>query len=69
MDAIGTTMIDVDGREVDLKPPWRRATMAELIEENAGVKMHPSMPIAEAREIADALRRRRGSTSGAPGRS
>ena len=36
-----------------MKPPYRRATMAELIEENAGVKMHPSMPIDEAREIAD----------------
>ena len=29
--------------------------MAELIEENAGVKMHPSMPVEEAREIADGL--------------
>ncbi|MFN8112580.1 MAG: lysine--tRNA ligase [Solirubrobacterales bacterium] len=53
MAANGTTMIDVDGRPVDMKPPYRRATMAELIEENAGVKMHPSMPIDEAREIAD----------------
>ena len=53
MAANGHTMIDVDGREVDMKPPYRRATMAELIEENAGVKMHPSMPIDEAREIAD----------------
>ncbi len=53
MDAIGTTVVQIEGRDVDLKPPWRRATMAELIEENAGVKMHPSMPIEEAREIAD----------------
>jgi lysyl-tRNA synthetase len=53
MDANGETTIDVDGREVDMKPPYRRATMAELIEEHAGVEMHPSMPIAEAREIAE----------------
>ena len=53
MAANGHTTIDVDGREVDMKPPYRRASMAELIEENAGVKMHPSMPIDEAREIAD----------------
>ncbi len=52
MEANGHTVIDVDGREVDMKPPYRRATMADLIEENTGVKMHPSMPIAEAREIA-----------------
>ena len=51
--ANGNTTIDVDGRELDMKPPYRRASMAALIEEHAGVKMHPSMPIAEAREIAD----------------
>src|SRR6201995_2757330 len=50
--AIGTTVVTINGAEVDLKPPWRRATMAELIEENAGVKMHPSMPVEEARKIA-----------------
>jgi lysyl-tRNA synthetase class 2 len=53
LEAIGTTVVTINGKEVDLKPPWRRATMAELIEENAGVKMHPSMPVAEARKIAD----------------
>ncbi|MBS1895751.1 MAG: lysine--tRNA ligase [Actinobacteria bacterium] len=53
LEAIGTTVVTISGKEVDLKPPWRRATMAELIEENAGVKMHPSMPVADARKIAD----------------
>ena len=52
-EAIGTTVVTIEGREVDLKPPWRRATMAELISEHAGVEMHPSMPLDEAREIAD----------------
>ena len=52
---IGTTVVTIGGREVDLKPPWRRATMAELIKENVGVDMHPSMPVEEAREIADRL--------------
>lgn len=53
IEAIGTTVVTINGNEVDLKPPWRRATMTELIEENAGVKMHPSMPVEEARKIAD----------------
>jgi len=53
MAANGHTKINVDGRELDMKPPYRRASMAELIEENAGVKMHPSMLIDEARSIAD----------------
>lgn len=52
-EAIGTTVVQINGRDVDLKPPWRRATMAELIKENAGVEMHPSMPVEEARKIAD----------------
>ena len=37
----------------DLSPPWRRVTMADLIEEVNGVRMHPSMPIEEARSICD----------------
>src|ERR1700759_4458297 len=32
LEAIGTTVVRIGDREVDLKPPWRRATMAELIE-------------------------------------
>ncbi len=52
-EAIGTTVVQINGKDVDLKPPWRRATMAELIKENAGVEMHPSMPVEEARKIAD----------------
>jgi lysyl-tRNA synthetase, class II len=52
-EAIGTTVVQIDGKDVDLKPPWRRATMAELIKENAGVEMHPSIPVEEARKIAD----------------
>ena len=57
-DAIGTTVVTIQGKEVDLKPPWRRVTMAELIKENVGVEMHPSMPVEEARKIADGHRRR-----------
>jgi len=54
-EAIGTTIIRVRDREIDLQPPWRRVTMAELIREHAGVEMHPEMPLAEARGIADEL--------------
>ena len=34
--ANGTTVIQVDGKEVDLKPPLRRVTMADLIKEHGG---------------------------------
>jgi lysyl-tRNA synthetase class 2 len=53
--AAGTTTITVEGRELDLKPPWRRVRMADLIEEVHSVRMHPSMPLEEARAICDRL--------------
>ena len=34
---------------VDLTPPWRRASMTELIEEHAGLSVDVSMPIDELR--------------------
>jgi lysyl-tRNA synthetase, class II len=54
-DATGSTVIQLDGQEVDLGKPWRRISMADLIEERHGVRMHPSMPLEEARAIADRL--------------
>jgi lysyl-tRNA synthetase, class II len=54
-EAIGTTVVTIRGQEVDLKPPWRRVRMADLIKENVGVEMHPSMPVDEARKIADGM--------------
>ena len=52
-EATGTTIIRVGDREIDLQPPWRRVTMTDLIREHAGVEMHPEMPLADARKIAD----------------
>ena len=54
-DALGTTRIEIDGTPVDLAPPWRRVTMAELVAEQTGVEMHPSMDLADARRIASDL--------------
>jgi lysyl-tRNA synthetase, class II len=50
---IGTTEIEVEGKPVSLAPPWRRITMADLIEQQTGARMHPSMPVEEARAICD----------------
>jgi lysyl-tRNA synthetase, class II len=52
-EATGTTIIRVGEREIDLQPPWRRVTMTDLIREHAGFEMHPEMPLADARKIAD----------------
>jgi len=53
IEAIGRTEVDVDGQKVDLKAPWKRITMADLVKEVTGETMHPSMPVEEARAICD----------------
>jgi lysyl-tRNA synthetase class 2 len=51
--AIGTTIVHVDGRRVDLTPPWPRRPMLDLIREHAGVVVHPSMPLADIEAACD----------------
>jgi lysyl-tRNA synthetase class 2 len=53
--AIGTTDVAVRGRTISLAPPYRRATMVELIRTYAGVDVHPAMDPAELRSILDSL--------------
>jgi lysyl-tRNA synthetase class 2 len=48
----GSTVVTYGGREVDLTPPWRRASLLELIEEHAGVRLDLRMPIDELRAVA-----------------
>jgi lysyl-tRNA synthetase class 2 len=49
----GTTQISFQGRSLDLTPPWRRASMTELIEEQTGVHVDVRMPVDELRRIAE----------------
>lgn len=53
MEVLGTTVVDYDGREVDLTTPWRRATMEELILEHAGVEVSLDTPIDELRTLCE----------------
>lgn len=48
----GSTKLTYGDREVDLTPPWRRATLAELVEEHAGVRVDVRMPLDDLRRIA-----------------
>ena len=54
--AIGRTTVTLRGVEIDLAPPWRRATMAELITEVLGVDA-PRRPCrsSDARGVLDGL--------------
>ncbi len=48
----GTTKLTYGGRDLDLTPPWRRATLSELVEEHAGVHVDIRMPIDDLRRVA-----------------
>ena len=43
---------DVD---LDFTPPFKRATMVELVKEIAGVDINPAMPVDDARTVLDGL--------------
>ncbi len=49
----GTTVLTYADRELDLTPPWRRATMVELIKEHAGLDVDVSMGVDELRPLCD----------------
>jgi lysyl-tRNA synthetase class 2 len=49
----GTTKLTYNGRDLELAAPWRRATMSELIEEHAGVKVDVRMDLEDVRRIAN----------------
>jgi lysyl-tRNA synthetase, class II len=51
----GRTTVEIRGVTVDLAEPWPRAAMVDLIKEHAGVEIHPSMDVEEARAVLDAL--------------
>jgi lysyl-tRNA synthetase class 2 len=45
----GSAVISYQGRELDLTPPWRRATMAELVSDAVGVALDVHSPVDELR--------------------
>jgi lysyl-tRNA synthetase class 2 len=49
----GTTKLTYQGRALDLTPPWRRATMIELIEEHAGLRVDMRQSVEELRAVLD----------------
>ena len=54
-EIFGTSVLPYQGREIDLTPPWRRATLVELIAEHAGVELDLSMGVEALRTIARGL--------------
>jgi lysyl-tRNA synthetase, class II len=52
---LGTTVVSYGGRELDVSPPWRRATLVDLVEERIGRRLDLRVPIAELRAVADEM--------------
>ena len=51
----GTARLSYGGRDLDLSPPWRRATMAELVSEATGAEVSVHTPVDELRRrVGDA---------------
>lgn len=53
-ELLGTTTLSYAGRTLELAPPWRRATLLELVAEHAGVELDLAMPLDELRRVAAA---------------
>ena len=54
-ELLGGTSLVYGGRPLDLAPPWRRATLVELVEEQTGVAVDVDMPVPELRAAAQKL--------------
>src|SRR3546814_18786285 len=52
MELHGTTKLTYGGRDLDVTPPWRRATLTALVEEPAGVPVDVRMPLDDLRRHA-----------------
>lgn len=55
IELTGSAVITYDGKEVDLTTPWRKATLIDLIEEHAGLKVSLETPLDKLREICSSL--------------
>jgi lysyl-tRNA synthetase class 2 len=52
---LGTTSLVYAGRPLELAVPWRRASLYELIAEQAGVDVAVTMPVSSLRKIASSF--------------
>jgi lysyl-tRNA synthetase class 2 len=51
-DLLETTVLSYGGRELDLTPPWRRATLSELVSEATGFSLSVHTPRDELVKVA-----------------
>jgi lysyl-tRNA synthetase len=56
LSSVGSATLRVGGRDVDLTQPWPRLRFADAIEQRTSARMHPDMPVEDARAVLDRLR-------------
>ncbi|HEX5367313.1 MAG TPA: lysine--tRNA ligase [Acidimicrobiales bacterium] len=54
-EVTGSPVVSYQGRQVDLTPPWTRASLVDLVERHAGVRLDLAMPTDELRRLARGL--------------
>jgi lysyl-tRNA synthetase, class II len=52
--AVGRLEFCGAGQTIDLTPPWPRRDLTDMLDEQLGQRVHPSMPVAELRAICEA---------------
>ena len=52
VEVTGGTSVVLEGRELDLSTPWRRASLTDLVAEALGVRVEVRRPVEEVRAIA-----------------
>lgn len=53
-EVLGTMVVSYQGKEIDLRPPWRRISMQDIVKEKTGVDFTEVSDIAVAKEKAEA---------------
>jgi lysyl-tRNA synthetase class 2 len=51
--SIGTTNVQWEGHDLDLSPPFERRALLDLVNEHAGVDVHPSQPVDDLRRVCE----------------
>jgi lysyl-tRNA synthetase, class II len=51
-EVTGGTKVELGGRGLDLTTPWRRASLADLVEERLGVRVDVRQPVEDLRRVA-----------------
>ncbi|MCP5030102.1 MAG: lysine--tRNA ligase [Actinomycetia bacterium] len=53
IELTGGSIVTYDGRDIDLAPPWRRASLTDLVEEQIGVPVSIDTPLDELKALAE----------------